>query len=159
MVMAPCEPLLFSHVLDVSNEQLNPACHHQTNGFTLSRPRDFISALTKERDSGVGCRSVENSETSTTSWENSSTSLRDQSPSQTQANSYNCGYTSTDTASRYHLRTQPEDQSPLTSTMASDCRVTKFREYCYTSSTGRDEALNQNGEVYSDTEETEKRDG
>ncbi|XP_042342019.1 mucin-5AC-like [Plectropomus leopardus] len=47
--VAPCEPLLFGHMF--VREQLTPDCHHQTNGFTLSRPRDFISAVTKERDS------------------------------------------------------------------------------------------------------------
>lgn len=150
--MAPCEPLLFGHVF--VKEQLTPECHHQTNAFPLSRPRDFISALTKERDSSVGC---DNSKTSTTPGENPSTSH--QSSSQAQANSYNPGYTSTDTslastASRRHLKTQPEDQSfslccsasnrPLTSTMTLDCRVTEFRDNC-------------SGKVYSDTEEREKR--
>ncbi|XP_044057476.1 mucin-5AC isoform X3 [Siniperca chuatsi] len=171
-VIAPCEPLLFGHVF--VKEQLTLACHHQTNGFTLSRPRDFISALTKERDSSVGCRSGDNSQTSTTPGENPFTSLRDQSSSQAQANSHNSGDTSTDTslasaASRHHLRTQPEDQSsslccsasnsPLTSAMTLDCTDTEFRDYCSTSSTGTGEALNQNEEVFSDTEETKKREG
>lgn len=128
--MAPCEPLLFGHVF--VKEQLTPACNHQTNGFTLSRPRDFISALTKEKDSSVGCRAADNSQTSATLGEHPSTLLRDQLSSQAQAHSYIPGYTSTDTslastASRHHLRTQPEDQrssvccsssnSPLVSTM------------------------------------------
>lgn len=148
--MAPCEPpVLFGHVF--VKEQLTPACHDQTNRFTLSRPRDFISTLAKERDSSVDCRSDENPQTLTTSLENSPTLQRD-------------GYTSTDlsaasTASRHHLRTQPEDQSPLMSTLTSDCQVTEFRDSCCPSSARTEEALNQNGEVYSDTEETEKKDG
>lgn len=166
--MAPCEPLLFV------KEQLTLACHHQTNGFNLSRPRDFISALTKERDSSVGCRSGDNSQVSTTPGENSSTSLRDPSSNQAQANSSSSGYTSTDTSlasteSRHHIRIQPEDQrsslccsarnSPLTSTMTLDSTVTEFRDYSSTSSTRRGKPVNQNGEVYSDTEDTEKREG
>lgn len=143
----PCEPPLFSHMF--VKEQLTPACHQQTNGFTLSRPRDFISALTKERDASVGCRFGDNSQTSATPGE-----------------SYNSLDTSADislasTASRHHLRTQPEDQSssfvPLTSTVNLDCSVTEFRDNCSTSSTRRGEALNQNQEIYSDTEE--KREG
>lgn len=170
--MASCEPLLFGHAF--VKEQLTTAGHHQTNGFTLSRPRDFISALTKERDSSVGCRSGDNSQTSTTSGENPPTSLKDQSSSRAQANSYNSGDASTDmplasTASRHLLRTQPEDQSsslcfsastsPLMSTVDMDCRVTEFMDNCSTSSTGTGGALNQNGEICSDTEETEKREG
>ncbi|XP_045929333.1 mucin-17 isoform X3 [Micropterus dolomieu] len=167
-VMAPCEPLLFV------KEQLTLACHQQTNGFNLSRPRDFISALTKERDSSVSCRSGDNSKVSTTPGENPSTSLRDPSSNQAQANSSSSGYTATDTSlasteSRHHIRTQPEDQhsslccsarnSPLTSTMTLDSTVTKFRDYSSTSSTRRGKPVNQNGEVYSDTEDTEKREG
>ncbi len=170
--MAPCEPLLFGHVF--VKEQLTPECHHQTNGFSLSRPRDFISALTKERDSSVGCRSDDNSQTFTTPGENPSTSLRHQPSSQAQADSYNPRYASTDTslaytASRYHLKTQPEDQSfslccsagnrHLTSTRTLDCRVTEFRDNCSTSFMGRGEALNQNGEIYSETAEREKKEG
>lgn len=152
--MAPCEPLLFGHVL----VKETPACHHQTNGFTLSRPRDFISALTKEKDSNSGCISAENSQTSSTSGENAST----------QASSYNSGFISTDT-SRPHLRTQTEDQSssmccsasnnPLTSTMTLDDRVTEFKDYSPTSSTRKDEASDENGKICSDTKGTAKREG
>lgn len=143
-------------------EQLAPACPHQTNGFTLSRPRDFISALTKERDSIVGCISSDNNQSSTRPGESLPTSPRDLSSSQAQANNYNPGYTSTDmstasTALGHHHRTQPEEpssslcfsssNSPLTSAMNSDCRVTGFRDYC------------SNWEVHSKTEEREKREG
>uniref|UniRef100_A0A8C4GWH1 Pleckstrin homology domain containing, family G (with RhoGef domain) member 2 n=1 Tax=Dicentrarchus labrax TaxID=13489 RepID=A0A8C4GWH1_DICLA len=122
-VAALCEPLLFGHMF--VKEQLTPACQHQTNGFTLSRPRDFITALTKERDP---------------SGENPSSS-------QAQANSSNSGY--------------PSAASSWTSTasMTSDCRVTEVKDYSSTSSTGRDEALNQNRKLYSDSEEKEKREG
>ncbi|XP_039678722.1 uncharacterized protein plekhg2 isoform X3 [Perca fluviatilis] len=159
-VLAPIEPLLFGHVF--VKEQLTPACPHQTNGFTLSRPRDFISALTKERDSIVGCISGDNNQTSTRPGESLPTSTIDPSSSQAQANNYNPGYTNTDTsmastALGHHLRTQPEEpssslrfsssNSPLTSDMNSDCRVTEFRDYC------------SNKEVHSKTEEREKREG
>lgn len=46
-LMAPCEPLLSSNV--VAKEQPTLACNYQTNVFTLFRPRDFISALNKEK--------------------------------------------------------------------------------------------------------------
>ncbi|KAM8769181.1 uncharacterized protein AB9X84_000166 isoform 1-T1 [Acanthopagrus schlegelii] len=128
-VMAPCDPLLFGHVL--VKEQLTPASQHQTNGFTLSRPRDFISALTKERDSSVDCSSGDNSQTSTTPGGNPSTVL---------TNSYNSGYISSDAAegSRHRLRAQLQAQSS-----------------CFSSAS--DDPYSQNGEVDSDTEETAKR--
>ncbi|XP_076591878.1 uncharacterized protein plekhg2 isoform X2 [Chaetodon auriga] len=165
--MTPCEPLLVGHVL--VREQLTSACHHQTNGFTLSRPRDFISALAKERDSSVSCTSDDNSQTFTTPEDNPSISLKDQPSSQAQANSCNSRYTSTDASlasavSKNQLRPQPEDQSstvtasngPLLSTMTLDCRVTELRDSCSTSSTGQDDALSQNRDIYSDTEGTAK---
>ncbi|XP_056230946.1 mucin-17-like [Seriola aureovittata] len=169
-VMPPCEPLLFGHVF--VKEQLTSACHHQMNDFTLSRPRDFISALTKERDSVVGCRSGDKSQTSSQSpRENPVTSQRDQSSNQAQDNSYDPGRTSSDrcmasTSARSHLSAQPEDESyssccsatntPSTPTMTLDCGVTKLSSTCFA---GKDEALHQNREVYTDTEETEKKGG
>lgn len=168
-VVNPCEPLQFGHIL--VKEQLTPACHHQTNGFTLSRPRDFISALTKEGDSSVGCRSGNKPHNVTIPGENLSSSLRDQSSTQAQANCCNAGYTSADgslssTLCRRHLSTEAEDQSsglfcsatnsPLISTMTLDCTVTEFRDFCSSSSTASDKALNRNGEVYSETDGLEK---
>ncbi|KAK9520403.1 hypothetical protein VZT92_020293 [Zoarces viviparus] len=136
-VMNPCDPLLSGHAF--VKEQ--PACHPQTNGVTLSRPRDFISALAKERD----CRSSDNLQTS-----------RENPPS------YNRGFNSSDSsstsaASEHHVTAQAEDQSPLTSTMNLDCSVTEFRDFCSTSSSGREEVLNQNGEIHSEAVEREKR--
>ena len=167
MEINPCEPLLFGHVF--VKEQLTSACQHQMNEFTLSRPRDFISAFTKERDSSVSCRSGDNSQSSTTTGEIPSTLLRGQLPCQAQANSHSPGHTSTErtvasATSRYHSSAQLEDQSsslrcsaansPPTSTMPLDCRVTEFTELCSASSPRRGEALNQNQKVY-----TEKREG
>lgn len=63
--MAPCEPLLSSNV--VAKEEPTLACNYQTNGFTLSRPRDFISALNKEKESCAGSRSAEISQSPTAS--------------------------------------------------------------------------------------------
>ncbi|XP_067451674.1 serine-rich adhesin for platelets isoform X2 [Thunnus thynnus] len=154
--MVPSDPLLFGHVL--VKEQLTPACHHQTNGLALSRPRDFVSALTKERDSSVDCRSGDNSQTFTTPEENASTSLRCRSSSPAQDKRYiiSTDTSLTSTASRNHLSAQPEDQSsslgcsasdnPLMSTTTLDRSVTEFRDYC--------EVLN-----HADTKETEKREG
>lgn len=82
--MTPCEPLQFGHIL--VKEQLTPACHHQTNEFTLTRPRDFISPVSKEG-------------------------------------------------------------------------VTESKETCSASSTSRDKALDQNGEVYSETDWVDKKVG
>ncbi|XP_008301696.1 mucin-19-like [Stegastes partitus] len=84
-VMEPCEPLLFGHV--VVKEQLTPTCQQQTNGFTLSRPRDFISALTRDSI-------VEASQTSTSLLESPSTET-----------------SWTSAASKHPLRAEPEDQS------------------------------------------------
>ncbi|XP_071387927.1 serine-rich adhesin for platelets-like isoform X2 [Centroberyx affinis] len=196
--MVPCEPLLFGHVF--VREQLSPPCHHQMTGYTLSRPRDFISALSQERDSL----------TSTLPRGNLSTSLRGQFSSPSQDKSYNPGDACVDThltstPSRDHLNTLPEDQSsnlgcsssdsPLMSSM--DHGSSLFRKCCPTLPTDRglklaysstnsplpsrtsnhshaalqrpeekaggeeeaEEVVNHNGEVHSDTEETEKREG
>ncbi|XP_062274493.1 mucin-5AC-like [Scomber scombrus] len=152
----PCEPLLFGHVL--VKEQLTPACQHQTNGFTLSRPRDFISALSIEKDSSVDCGSDDNSQTFTKPEENVSTSPRDRSSDPAQDKSCKAVCISSDTfvastASRHQLSAQPEDQSstlgcsasdsPLMSTMTLDRSVTEFSDNC--------EILN-----LADTKETEK---
>lgn len=157
---SPSEPRLFG--------QPTSASHHQMNEFTLSRPRDFIFALAKERDSSVGCRLFVNPQTSTIPGANPSTALRDPSCSETQAynNTYNPGHTFTDrsvdcSASRHHFSAQPEDQStglccsgtnsPLISSMTLDCRVTEFSDRC--PPTGRGEALNP------DTDQTNKKEG
>nr|XP_043887646.1 mucin-17 isoform X1 [Solea senegalensis] len=102
-VTTPCEPLLFGHTF--VKELLTPAYHQQANKFTLSRPRDFISA--------GGCRSGVSSQMN--SEENPSTTIREQSSSEIQANTYIPGHCSTEravasTAPRHHLRAQTEDQ-------------------------------------------------
>ncbi|KAM7398799.1 hypothetical protein PAMP_018109 [Pampus punctatissimus] len=131
----PCEPLLFGHVF--VKEQL-------TDGLTLSRPRDFISALTKDRDSSVDCRSGDNCQTFTTPEENASTSLTDRS-NPAQGQSSNPGYIAADMSlasigSRHHPSAQSKDQSsslgcsagdsPLVSTMTLDHSDTEFRDCC-----------------------------
>ncbi|XP_026171100.1 mucin-5AC isoform X2 [Mastacembelus armatus] len=161
IVMCPCEPLLFGHVF--VKEQLTSTCHHQTNGFTLSRPRDFISALTKERDSSVGFRATDNSQTPTTPMENPSTSLRNHPPIQAGARFTSTGRSLVSTASWHHLSTQAEDQSSsfccsatnssFMSTITADCRVTEFSDVCSDSSTGRDRAQSENGDI----DQAEKR--
>uniref|UniRef100_UPI0037E76E8A mucin-4 isoform X2 n=1 Tax=Semicossyphus pulcher TaxID=241346 RepID=UPI0037E76E8A len=145
------EPLLFGHV--VVKEQLTPACHHQTNGIILSRPRDFISVMTKERDSSVAPISGDIFQTSSIPGESVSTLQRDQSSTQAQTNSCKSGYTLDEmslpsTTSSHHQRRQPEDH-----------RATEFRDNCSNSSTGRAVALKQDGEVISFTEEKGKREG
>lgn len=48
------EPPLFGPT--IVGEQTAPDCQQQANGVTLSRPRDFISALIREHDSSGDCR-------------------------------------------------------------------------------------------------------
>lgn len=91
-----------------AKEQLTTTCQ-QTNGFTLSRPRDFISAL-KERDSGVGCSLSENSQTSTTPEENPTILLSSESSSQPELLSSEHRYASAGAAVQ-QVRTQAEDSS------------------------------------------------
>lgn len=170
--MTPCEPLQFGHIL--VKEQLTPACHHQTNEFTLSRPRDFIFAVTKEGDSSVGCRSGNKPQNFTITGENPSTSLRDQPSSQSQANRCNPGYAPADrslssTPCGHDLSTQAEDQnsslfcsatnSSLMSTMSLHCRVPECRDFCSAFSTERDKALDQNGGVCLETDDVDKKEG
>lgn len=83
--MAPGEsPVLFGHTF--VKEQPTPACPDRSGS------RDFVSTMTKQRDSGVDCRPDENSQTSTP-WDGS-----------------------TDLP-----RQQPEDRNPVTSTPTSGC--------------------------------------
>lgn len=154
MVVSPSEPLLFGHML--VNEQLTLACHHQTNDFTLSRPRDFISALTKEKNSSEACSSGNNSHMFTVPVKNI------QSSSQVKTNTYNPINTSTDrslalTASEHPLSTQTEhERSSLSCTATnSHYRFTECRNIC-SSSPGSDKALGLNEEINSETEEAEK---
>ncbi|XP_054868243.1 mucin-2-like [Amphiprion ocellaris] len=119
LVMAPCEPLLFGHV--VVKEQLMPACHQQTNGFTLSRPRDFISALTRDSI-------VEMFHTSTTLWENPSTETF-----------------STSAASIHSIRIEPEDQSTsLCSSASGDLLTSNQNVFSFTEEKPKTERLEQN---------------
>lgn len=139
--MEPVEPQLFGHVF--VKEQLTTTCHQQTNGFSLSRPRDFISALTRERDSGVGHTLSETSQTSTTPQENPATLLSNQSSSLTQVNSYEHRYTSpgassSSTTTIQHLRTQAEDWSSSLCCSASN------------NNSSRDDLLNENRDVHPD---------
>ncbi|XP_034024121.1 uncharacterized protein plekhg2 isoform X2 [Thalassophryne amazonica] len=92
-------------------EQMSPACHQPNNGFTLSRPRDFISAISKE---STDLRSAHNSLTSTTPLENPSVS-QDWPSSHAKDKGYNHQQTSTDSspaspAYRYNVHTQVEDR-------------------------------------------------
>ncbi|CAI5692541.1 unnamed protein product [Oreochromis niloticus] len=144
--MEPVEPQLFGHVF--VKEQLTTTCHQQTNGFSLSRPRDFISALTRERDSGVGHTLSETSQTSTTPQENPATLLSNQSSSLTQVNSYEHRYTSpgassSSTTTIQHLRTQAEDWSSSLCCSASN------------NNSSRDDLLNENRDVHPDVDPKE----
>ncbi|KAM7412502.1 hypothetical protein PAMA_020062 [Pampus argenteus] len=158
--VVPCEPLLFGHVF--VKEQL-------TDGLTLSRPRDFISALTKDRDSSVDCRSGDNCQTFTTPEENASTSLTDRSSNLAQGQTSDPGYISADMSlaligSRHHLSAQSEDQSsslgcsagesPMVSAMTLDHSDTEFRDCC--KETEKREGSDISGElhVYSTREDS-----
>lgn len=137
--MSPCEPLHFGHVL--VKEQLTPVCHHHTNGLTLSRPRDFISALTKEGDTSMGYRSDNKPQNFNTTGENPSAFLRDQLCGQAQANCCIPAYDSADKS----LSSTPCGHD--LSAQDDNCKVTEFRDLCSSSCTARDKALYQNGEV------------
>lgn len=134
--MLPCEPLMFGHVL--VREQLSTARHHQMNGFTLSRPRDFISALSKERGFSVSHKSDTDSLMSTMAGENQSTSPRGQFFNLPQDKGCNPGCTSNYIAS------------------ASTASRHELRDYRSAFVTERAEVVNHNGAVHSDAEETEK---
>ncbi|KAM4627696.1 uncharacterized protein ACJ7VT_002650 [Polymixia lowei] len=158
-VIAACEPLLFGHMF--VREQL-PAAHHQTNGYTLSRPRDFISALSQEQCSNLGYHSSDTSNTSGTPRDNlQSTTPGHEVSNLPQDKSYNPGCSSTErplTSSplRDHLTSLPEERSSslgcassegaLTSTMALDLGSALAREDRSASPTDRASSL-----VYSPT--------
>lgn len=71
----PCESLM-------SSEVCTPVGQQQTGTFTLSRPRDFISALNRGSSRGSSCCSAGDSRTSVQS-------ARVQSPGRTQQECYN----------------------------------------------------------------------
>ncbi|XP_067363214.1 mucin-2-like isoform X2 [Channa argus] len=157
--VAPSEPQLFGHLF--VTEQLTPACP-QMNGFTLSRPRDFLSAVTKQKQS----RSRDNAQTSNVAG--------DQSSSEAQADCSNAVNTLTQsslasTASGPQHNAQAEDHSstffcsatnsPSMPTMTLDCGVTELGKFCLPSSSERDKRLDWNREVYTETEEAEEIDG
>lgn len=122
--MEPCESLPVRHVS--VEEQLTAACHHQTNGFTLSRPRDFISAWSKEQDSSTDCRSGDNSPTSVTPENRQNTPLRNQSSSLTQDESDRCDsadMSSASTAAMHHPGVRPEDQGSSRGCSGTDSPV------------------------------------
>ncbi|XP_034557524.1 pleckstrin homology domain-containing family G member 3, partial [Notolabrus celidotus] len=104
--VTPSEPLLFGHVF--VKEQLSLTCHQQANGVILSRPRDFISALTKDRDPQVGCGSDDIPQPLT--GDSSCAPTREESSSIQSYNSEHSWADKSSTASRSHLRTQPEEE-------------------------------------------------
>lgn len=137
MASPSCEPLLFSHVCN--KEPVTASCAHQANRFPLSRPRDFISVLTKERDCSVSCNASENPGASPTTLENSPTLLKDQALSQ--AKSSSPGTASIDSQSaQLQYRRQSASNVTLNCGDSGSC----FE--------GKDD-------VFSDTENTGKRDG
>lgn len=114
--MEPCESLPVRHVS--VEEQLTAACRHQTNGFTLSRPRDFISS--------TDYRSGDNSPTSVTPENKQNTSLRNQSSSLTQDESDRChsaDMSSASTAAMHHPGVHPEDQGSSRGCSGTDSPV------------------------------------
>lgn len=94
--MFPCESLLSGNVL-------TPVSQLQMDVFTLSRPRDFISALNRRSSRESSCSSAEGSHTLLHS-------LTVQSPSQTRQECCN---------SRNDLQPQSEHQSVPTSAVNS----------------------------------------
>ncbi|KAK5602718.1 hypothetical protein CRENBAI_002498 [Crenichthys baileyi] len=101
----PCKPQLLGHV--------TPTCDQQTDGFTLTRPKDFICVLTKP--------------SSTPGETPSSLNL---------AYSNDTTVSSTSSRPSHHPRTQPEDQGskrtcsiPSVSAAALDGRCSEFRDF------------------------------
>lgn len=137
------ESLLFSHVCN--KEPVTASRAHQANRLPLSRPRDFISVLTKERDCSVSCNASENPGTLPTSLENSPTLLKGQALSQ--AKSSSPGTASVDSQSA-----QPEYRRQSASDMTLNCGVNEIMKYSGSCSEGKDE-------VFTDMEKTGKRDG
>lgn len=152
-MITPGEPLHFGHIL--IKEQLTAACHHQTTEFTLSRPRDFISAVS----SGNKAQNFY-----------SSTSLRDQSSSQSQADLCSPGYAPADgslssTPCGRGLSAQAEDQSSSLLCSAANSSLMsavslhdgdpECRDVCCASSALRDKALDANA----DTDGKDKKEG
>uniref|UniRef100_A0A8C2WW62 Pleckstrin homology domain containing, family G (with RhoGef domain) member 2 n=1 Tax=Cyclopterus lumpus TaxID=8103 RepID=A0A8C2WW62_CYCLU len=97
----PSGPLLVGH----ASVKEQPASHRQTNGVRLSRPRDFISALTKERN----CGSIDGFQTSTSPGESPPRHLR--------------GFTSSEDRGTGLWRSA--SNSPPPSTVNLDCGVTR----------------------------------
>ncbi|XP_041851116.1 pleckstrin homology domain-containing family G member 3 isoform X2 [Melanotaenia boesemani] len=108
---------------------VTPTCQLQTNGFVLSRPRDFISAMTRDNDSGVACL---NGNSQISSFTGETPPPLPRIPSLSQNQTYT---TSTETASSEssrNLRTQPESPGSgnvlSTSPVALDGGRSKFSD-------------------------------
>lgn len=140
-------------------EQSAPHGHHLTNGFTLSRPRDFISALTKEQTSSKDCRSDGGSQSSIIQEEKVSTS---QTSTVATNNSYDgrwssSGVSSVSPDSRCHQRVQREDQSSSPGDPPGVVNLTVNHGSPCTSWQSGD--LRHVGVIHSDTKETYKGEG
>lgn len=120
----------------------------QAKTLTLSRPRDFISASTKQSDCNKGCAASGNDTTCSASLENSSCSQNHQAPTVMQTKSSFSGI-----ASRDPHKTQPESQRQLTTNMTRNHIVNDFLDYGCTSSEERNDAVNQNRSVLLDSKE------
>lgn len=138
-----CEPLLLSHVCD--KEPVTASCAQQANRFPLYRPRDFTSVLTKERDCSVSCNASENPGTLPASLENSPCLLKDKALSQAVSSS-------SGTASIRSQNAQLEYLGQSASSVTLTCGVPESMKYSGSCFEGRDK-------VFSDTENTGKRDG
>ncbi|XP_062416943.1 mucin-2-like isoform X2 [Pungitius pungitius] len=116
--MPPQEPLLLVK---------DPVCPRQTNAVTLSRPRDFISALAKVRD----CPPTDNFQTSAML----SASRDDVKPPEDQG----------------PRMCRSASNCPLMSTTNPACRVPELRDLCSTASSGREEAHSYSREISAET--------
>lgn len=149
---APCETLLFGQVC--SKDSVSESNAQQANRFPLSRPRDLISAFTKERDCNESCAAREKDATLPASLENSSIFHNPQALSQMQTKKSSPGSASGDPH-----RAQPDDQRQLTSNMTLNGIVTEFMDDCRTHSEERNKALHQNRSIFLVNEELEGKEG
>ena len=116
-VVIPCDPLEFGYAL--VTDQIAPQHHQQVNGYTLSRPRDFVSTLPLEPATNHGSISSNASSSSSTSPRaNTPTLVRGRESDMASDRSHGSEHASNETPSsataaahRDYLSALPEDGS------------------------------------------------
>lgn len=145
ILTAPCKTL--GHVF--SKESVTESGAQQAKRLTPSRPRDFISASTKQSD----CNKGGNDETFPAPVENSSRFQSHQAPTVMQTKNSSSGRASTDPH-----KAQPDSQRQLTANVTLNGIVDDFLDNGSASPGERNDAVNQNRSVLLDSEELEGKD-